>query len=118
PKPVQQPHPPIHVGGESDGALLRTARLGQGWFGFNRQPDEVPEALDRLDRALDEQSRTRSDVEISICPYFKGTDADGVKRYAELGVDRVMVVLFGFDREGLVRAAAEAAALVEVASDL
>src|SRR5438067_2667826 len=118
PKPVQQPHPPVHVGGESDAALRRAARLGQGWFGFNRQPDEVPEALDRLDRALDQQSRTRSEIEISICPYFKGTDADGIKRYAELGVDRVIVVVFGFDREGLVRAADEAAVLVEAASAL
>jgi len=118
PKPVQQPHPPIHVGGESDAALRRAARLGQGWFGFNRQPDEVPEALDRLDRALDEEGRTRSEIEISVCPYFKGADGDGIKRYAELGVDRVIVVVFGFDREGLVRAADEAAALVEVASAL
>ena len=39
PKPVQQPHPPIHVGGESDGAMRRVARLGQGWFGFNRLPE-------------------------------------------------------------------------------
>jgi len=118
PKPVQQPHPPIHVGGESDGALRRTARLGQGWFGFNRQPDEVPEALERLDRALQAEDRTRAEIEISVCPYFKGTDADGIKRYADLGVDRVIVVLFAFDREGLARAADEAAALVETAASL
>jgi len=118
PKPVQQPHPPIHVGGESDGALRRTARLGQGWFGFNRQPDEVPEALERLDRALQAEDRTRAEIEISVCPYFKGTDADGIKRYADLGVDRVIVVVFAFDREGLARAADEAAALVETAASL
>lgn len=118
PKPVQQPHPPIHVGGESDGALRRTARLGQGWFGFNRQPDEVPEALERLDRALQAEDRMRAEIEISVCPYFKGTDADGIKRYADLGVDRVIVVLFAFDREGLARAADEAAALVETAASL
>ena len=52
PKPVQQPHPPIHVGGETDAALRRVAELGQGWYGFNRTPEEVPEALDRLDRLL------------------------------------------------------------------
>ncbi|MET0862938.1 MAG: LLM class F420-dependent oxidoreductase, partial [Nakamurella sp.] len=28
PKPLQQPHPPIYVGGESDAALTRLARLG------------------------------------------------------------------------------------------
>ena len=118
PKPVQQPHPPIHVGGESDGALRRTARLGQGWFGFNRQPEDVPEALERLDRALENEGRTRADIEISVCPYFKGTDADGIKRYADVGVDRVIVVVFGFDRDGLARAADEAAALVETAASL
>jgi probable F420-dependent oxidoreductase len=43
PKPVQRPHPPIHVGGESDGALRRVADVGQGWFGFNLRTDDVPE---------------------------------------------------------------------------
>ncbi|MBV9412713.1 MAG: TIGR03619 family F420-dependent LLM class oxidoreductase, partial [Acidimicrobiia bacterium] len=59
PKPAQQPHPPIHVGGESDGAIRRAARLGQGWYGFNRTPDEVPEALTRLDHALEAEGRSR-----------------------------------------------------------
>ena len=118
PKPVQQPHPPIHVGGESDAALRRTARFGQGWFGFNRQPDDVPEALERLDRALDKEGRTRSEIEISICPYFKGTDVDGIKRYGDLGVDRVIVVLFGFDRDGLAQAADAAVPLVEAAASV
>lgn len=118
PKPVQQPHPPIHVGGESDGALRRVARHGQGWYGFNRSPDEVPEALERLDRALETEGRTRRDIVVSISPYFKGLDADGIKRYAELGVDRVITVVFAFDRDGLLRAADDAAALVETAAAL
>jgi probable F420-dependent oxidoreductase len=118
PKPVQQPHPPIHVGGESDGAMRRAARLGQGWFGFNRLPDQVPEALERLDTALAAEGRSRSDIEVSVCPYFNPVDADAIKRYADLGVDRVIVVVFAFDRDGLRRAADEAAALVEAASAL
>jgi probable F420-dependent oxidoreductase len=32
PKPVQRPHPPIWVGGESPPALRRTARVGDAWF--------------------------------------------------------------------------------------
>ena len=58
----------------------------------------------------------RADIEISICPYFNPVDADAIKRYADLGVDRVIVVLFGFDRDGLLNAADDAAALVEAAS--
>ena len=32
PKPVQKPHPPIWVGGESGPALRRAARLGDAWY--------------------------------------------------------------------------------------
>ncbi len=101
PKPVQQPHPPIHFGGETDAAMRRVAELGQGWFGFNRTPDEVPEALERLDRALEAQGRKRDEITISISPYFKAVDAAALERYAELGVDRLIVAAFAFDVDGL-----------------
>ena len=103
PKPLQAPHPPIHVGGESDAALRRAARLGQGWYGFNRPPDQVPEALERLDRALAAEGRSRSDDDftVTICPYFNPVDRDDLARYEDLGVDRVVVVVFAFDVDGL-----------------
>ena len=43
----RQPHPPIHVGGESDAALRRVARLGQGWYSFNRMPERPRRAARR-----------------------------------------------------------------------
>ena len=109
PKPVQQPHPPIHFGGETTAALRRAADLGQGWYGFNRTPDEVPEALARLDRLLEERGRSRDDFEISVCPYFKGIDRDALRRYEDLGVDRVIGLVFGFDRDTFLTAADELA---------
>jgi probable F420-dependent oxidoreductase len=101
PKPVQQPHPPIHVGGESDAALRRAAAHGQGWYGFNRTPAEVPEAMERLEGFLADRGRERSDIEVSICPYFKGADQAALEQYAKAGVDRVIVVVFALDRDGL-----------------
>jgi probable F420-dependent oxidoreductase len=32
--PVQEPHPPIWVGGRSDAALARAGRLGDGWLAY------------------------------------------------------------------------------------
>jgi probable F420-dependent oxidoreductase len=40
PRPYQQPHPPIWVGGNSLGAIRRVARFGQGWMPFPAQPGE------------------------------------------------------------------------------
>jgi probable F420-dependent oxidoreductase len=105
PKPVQQPHPPIHFGGETGAALRRVADLGQGWYGFNRTPEDMPEALAKLDKLLEERGRSRDDIEISVCPYFKGVDRDALERYRDLGVDRVIALVFAFDRDGLLTTA-------------
>jgi probable F420-dependent oxidoreductase len=119
PKPVQQPHPPIHFGGETPAALQRVADLGQGWYGFNRTPEEVPDALASLDRLLDARGRSRDEIEISVCPYFKGADRDALERYRDLGVDRVIALLLAFDRDGLLHAADELAKeLVEPARSM
>lgn len=101
PKPVQSPHPPILVGGETDAALRRVARHGQGWFTFDRRPDDLPEALARLDVALAAEGRTRADVTVTASPYLQPIDAADVARYAELGVDRLVVVALAFDVDGM-----------------
>ncbi len=38
PKPVQKPHPPIWIGGETGPALRRTAKLGDGWYPIGTNP--------------------------------------------------------------------------------
>ena len=48
PKPVQKPHPPIWVGGESAAALKRAARLGQGWYPIGTNPQHPLDSLKRL----------------------------------------------------------------------
>ena len=102
PKPVQAPHPPILIGGESDAAMRRAARFGQGWFTFNRTPDDFPAALDRLDGELAATGRSRSeDFSVSACPYFNPVTPATVEAYHAAGVDRLIVVCFAFARDDL-----------------
>ncbi len=99
PKPVQHPHPPIHIGGESDAALARTARAGQGWHTFNRRPDQLAEPFATLDRLLDDQGRKRDELTITVCPYFQPLDADITEQYAEAGADAVAALLLAFTED-------------------
>jgi probable F420-dependent oxidoreductase len=94
PKPIQTPHPPVHFGGESDAALRRVADIGQGWYGFNVDPEDATRHLKTLDSFLSDAGRTRSDIEVSVSPYLKGVDADKMKRYADVGVDQVILGFF------------------------
>jgi probable F420-dependent oxidoreductase len=97
PKPVQDPHPPIHIGGESDAALRRTARLGQGWHSFNRPPAELAAPLARLTELLAAEGRSRSEITVTVCPYFQELSPATVEQYAAAGADAVSALLFVTD---------------------
>ena len=88
-------------GGESDAAMRRVARHGQGWFSFNRLPDDLPEPLARLDAALAAEGRDRSDVVLSVAPTSTPTTPQMVEEYAALGVDRLIVLCLAFDVDTL-----------------
>ncbi len=103
PKPVQHPHPPLHIGGESRAALARVARAGQGWHTFNRPPEELAAPLATLDVLLAEEGRTRSGITVTVCPYFQPLDADIAGRYADAGVDAVAALLLPFSEDDVVK---------------
>jgi probable F420-dependent oxidoreductase len=49
PKPVQKPHLPIWIGGDSDAALRRAARYGTGWFiSYRTEPENIPARIDYI----------------------------------------------------------------------
>jgi probable F420-dependent oxidoreductase len=98
PKPVQRPHPPILVGGESDAALGRAAEYGQGWFGWNVTPEEVGERVGVLGKLLAARGRRIEDVRVLASPYLKRTrDLDAMKRYRDAGASEVVVLVSRFE---------------------
>ena len=104
PKPVQQPHPPIHIGGETAAALRRAARRGQGWHTFNRSPAELATGLAELDKELAAAGRSRAELRITVCPYFNELTPEWVEGYAEAGADAVAALFFAFTPEDVARA--------------
>ena len=57
PKPVQQPHVPLWVGGGSDAAIERAARLGDGWHPSAITPEDFATAREGALRVLGEHDR-------------------------------------------------------------
>ncbi len=100
PKPVQNPHPPLYFGGESEPALRRVAELGQGWFGYNLTSEQLDTNLIRLDNLLAEAGRSRSDIKIQVSPR-RGYDRDTLAQFRDSGVDQVVLPLFARDTGSL-----------------
>jgi probable F420-dependent oxidoreductase len=55
PKPAQQPHIPLWIGGASPGALRRAARLGDGWHPSGLTPEQYAAGREEV-RTLAEQA--------------------------------------------------------------
>ncbi|GIX48808.1 MAG: LLM class F420-dependent oxidoreductase [Candidatus Tectimicrobiota bacterium] len=94
PKPVQQPHPPILFGGNSDAALRRAAQVGDGWFGFDLSPLEARERVQRLRAYAEEVGRRFDELLVSLCPFSKmrPVTREGLQQYREAGVQHLVVV--------------------------
>ncbi len=103
PKPIQKPHPPLHIGGETPAALRRTARIGNGWHSFNRSPAQLATGLTELDTILDEHGRRRDELRITVCPYLNPLTAAEVDQYAEAGADAVAALFFCFSPDDVER---------------
>jgi probable F420-dependent oxidoreductase len=89
PKPIQKPWPPIHVGGESDAALRRAARLGNGWIGITHTVESVRPSVERLRKLREEAGR--ADVPFDVTVGGPVSSREDVARWEEAGVDRLIV---------------------------
>jgi probable F420-dependent oxidoreductase len=67
PGSLQRPHPPILIGGLTDPALRRVARLGAGWLAVTASPDKLRERLTLLKRFAAEAGRAFEDLAL----YYK-----------------------------------------------
>ncbi len=82
---------PLLVGGQSDAALRRAARTGDGWMHAGMgDGSDLSAHLDRLHELRTEYGRSGDPFEVHVIS-LDGYSVDGVKRLEDLGVTDVIV---------------------------
>jgi probable F420-dependent oxidoreductase len=118
PGSVQRPHPPILIGGTSNAALRRVARLGDGWLSTGLRPERLGERLGVLQRLCEAHGRRYADLRlchklfINIGAARKGADGsrdagtgapaeivDDLRRLVDLGYGSCIVRYRGSNAE-------------------
>lgn len=93
PRPVQQPTPPIIMGGHTAPAFRRSITHGHGWYGYALDVERTAACLEGLRAAAERHERPAGlgELEITVTPAGR-LDAETVARFAELGVHRLVLV--------------------------
>ncbi len=77
----------LYVGGHSEPALRRAARLGDGWISVQASSDEIRRVAGDLARFRDEYGRGDIPFEINALPIDIVPDQNGRDSYAQLAAD-------------------------------
>ncbi|HEY6762952.1 MAG TPA: LLM class F420-dependent oxidoreductase [Baekduia sp.] len=88
PKPVQDPHPPVIVGGGGKTVLDRVLAFGDGWMpGHQRDLDALAARIEELDERAAATGAGPRPVTIMLAR------AEALERYAAMGVERAVFLL-------------------------
>ena len=105
PKPVQQPHIPIVIGGTSRAAIRRAARSGTTWHPTALAPEALAEGMDYLKEQAVKAGRDPSEISVSVSAaigsthnhnrYSLGEEPEEIlersQKYQEMGLERLLV---------------------------
>lgn len=97
--PAPARHVPFYIGGHSEPALRRAARVGDGWSSAMMKLDDLRETITRLNTLRAEYGRADEPFEFqAVCIDRFGLD--GYREQAEVGVTDVITVPWAFDGLG------------------
>ena len=89
PKPTQQPHPPVILGGLARNVLRRIIAHADGWLPNRITPAEVEEGRAKLDAMAAEAGRDPKSITISV--FGQPAERELVQSFLNAGADRVIV---------------------------
>ena len=89
PKPVQEPHPPILIGGLARNVLRRVVAHADGWLPNRVTPAQVEDSRAQLDAMAAEAGRDPASLNISV--YGQEPDLALVQSFLDAGANRVVI---------------------------
>ncbi|NKB57716.1 MAG: TIGR03619 family F420-dependent LLM class oxidoreductase [Alphaproteobacteria bacterium] len=110
PKPLQKPHPPIILGGETKYTLRRVVEFCDGWLPRVTPDFDPTESMARLREAADEAGRDMSDLSVTV--FRAPPDAQKLESFAQAGISGGLLQLPSADRDTVLRLLDEYAPLV------
>ena len=98
PKPYQQPHPPIIMGGAGEKAIECAAELCDGWAPWCMEWTKVKEAITKLRKQAVANGRDPNSLEVSV---FEESipDKKTIEEMEIMGVKRIILTIYGQSRE-------------------
>jgi len=85
PKPVQKPHPPIYIGGDSDATVKRVIRHEAGWISNAFPPEHLAKRIGQL--------RDGAGHDVPLAQFGTPVEADYWGAMEELGFGQVALLL-------------------------
>ena len=111
PKPVQKPHPPILLGGETVHTMRRVMDFCSGWLPRGAMLPDPAEGMSRLGAAAAEAGRDLASVSATV--FGAPPEADYLDACRAAGMDRVLLLLPSEGRDGVMPLIDRYAALIE-----
>ncbi|MBC81207.1 MAG: LLM class F420-dependent oxidoreductase [Gammaproteobacteria bacterium] len=111
PKPVQTPHPPIILGGETDYTLRRVVDYCDGWLPRARHGFDAVKNIARLQKIADESGRDMSTLSISV--FGAPAEENTLTEYRDAGINRVLLSLPSAPRDEVLPILDSYAALID-----
>ena len=91
PKPQQNPHPLIVIGGNRPAALKRVAQYGDGWHPMNVAPDGVSRRMSSLTEQAQALGREQVPQAVQVRLDMNRLDDEVIQAYADEGVTDLVV---------------------------
>ena len=95
PRPLQKPHPPIWVGGETMSAMRRVVEFGDGWHIALLTTEQIRSLYERLRSAMDKAGRDFSKLEFTAMADMSRLSPGAIESYRRFNVSTLYMLPMG-----------------------